>query len=920
MTCRSRIASIFLALLCSGSWGVVRPARTLAAPQPVAADDVAVRSLIRRLEGVFGGGGSAGYVELLSPTADRARAEEFMTLEYRRDATRVVIQERDRQHLNGTLPGKGYRLVVDAFIEHGWRGRISTWRLDIRKSDTDDWRIADQDRLSSVLNLYRLALDAHRQFEAHNLRIQAEDLDLTLVEGSVFKVEAGEALTGLILLGKGEMRFRPTPEAERGQVKIFAGSDTLETRFEAAYVQMGTYASHFDLSTLAPRAVDPRDLKRAEQVYREESGKSFTVDLADLSRDTWWLMPGADDFLAEVRTRSYDTLTYARSSSEAEDISLFDRRRRRNIAVYSSKDKLASHGGFYNEDDFSPYDVLDYEIDVTSVPDRQWIDGRTKMRIRVRTPGLGQLAMRLADSLVVRSVYSEQLGRLYHLRVNNQNLVLVSMPGVLARDTEISLTIAYSGRLEPQTDDREALALGQAPPPQREHPVSISTEAMFNQLEASYLYSNRSHWYPQSTVSDYATATIQVTVPDKFACVASGVVSSDSPKLVKFDEAPTSRRVYQFTAERPLRYFSFLVTRLTRADRWTVAFDENRVDPARAPRAFAGAAGYPKLDLSVDANPREVSAGRAIAERAVDIVRFYESIVGDSPYSSLTLALVEHATPGGHSPGHFAALYQPPPSSPVVWRNDPAYFSRYPEFFLAHEIAHQWWGQAVGWRNYHEQWISEGFAQYFAVMYAQHFRGQDVFESVMRQLRKSALDASGQGPVYLGYRIGHIRGNGQAFRAIVYNKGATVLHMLRRLLGDDAFYNGIRRFYVESRYRKVGSNDLRLALEAESGASLERFFDRWIYGATLPRLAFSSRVEPSGTGQDVVLRFEQAGDLFDVPVTVTLLYTDRAPVNVVVPVRDKVVEKRVHLAGPLRGIEVSKDDGTLAEVSKGPQS
>src|SRR4029077_15912759 len=103
----------------------------------------------------------------------------------------------------------------------------------------------------------------------------------------------------------------------------------------------------------------------------------------------------------------------------------------------------------------------------------------------------------------------------------------------------------------------------------------------------------------------------------------------------------------------------------------TVSFDENRTSPTHAPKAFTGAAGYPKLDLTVDANPREVSSGKSIAERAVDVVRFYESIIGDSPYSSLTLALVEHATPGGHSPGHFAALYQPPLSAPVVWRNDP---------------------------------------------------------------------------------------------------------------------------------------------------------------------------------------------------------------------------------------------------------
>jgi hypothetical protein len=914
---RAVLAATLAVVMCSSGRGVVGAGPALAAAlqaQP-GSDDARIRALLQRLEQVFARGGTPAYLDLLTAAADRERADEFMAIEFQPGASRVVVQERDRQHLSGTLPGVGYRLVVDAFIEHDWRGRISTWQIDIKKVDGDDWRIADEDRLSSVQNLYRLSLNQRKQFEAHNFKIAAEDFELTLVEGSVFTVDAGQAMTGLILLGKGEMRFHPTPGAEKGQLKIFAGAETLEARFDVAFVRMGD-GSHADLSALVPRGVDPRELKRAEQVFREESVKSYTVDLADLTRDNWWLLPGPDDFLAEVRTRNFDTLTYTRSASEAEDVSLFDRRRRRNIAVYSSKERLAARGPFYNEDDFAPYDVLDYDIEVTSLPERQWIDGRTRMKIKIRTPGVGQLAIRLADSLVVRSVFSDQLGRLFTMRVTNQNIILVSLPGVLARDTQLTLTISYSGRLEPQTEDREALALLQA----TQRDLGSPQEALFGRVEASYLYSNRSHWYPESTVSDYATATMQITVPAAFACVASGVLSSDSPKLVKAEEAPVSRKVYQFTAERPLRYFSFLVARLARADRWTVAFDENRAGSDRPAKTFAGTAGYAKLDLTVDANPRELSNGRSVAERAVDVVRFYESIIGDSPYSSLTLALVENTTPGGHSPGHFAALYQPPLTLPVLWRNDPAFFSKYPEFFLAHEIAHQWWGQAVGWRNYHEQWLSEGFAQYFAAMYAQHFRGQEVFESVMRQVRKSALDMSDQGPVYLGYRVGHIRNNGQAFRAIVYNKGAAVVHMLRRLIGDEPFYRGIRRFYAESRYRKVGSDDLRLAMEAESGAALGRFFDKWIYGATLPRLTFRFRVEPSASGQEVVLHFEQAGELFDVPVTVTLQYADRDPVNVVVPVREKIVEKRVPLTGTLRGVEISKDDGTLAEVSKAPQS
>jgi hypothetical protein len=320
---------------------------------------------------------------------------------------------------------------------------------------------------------------------------------------------------------------------------------------------------------------------------------------------------------------------------------------------------------------------------------------------------------------------------------------------------------------------------------------------------------------------------------------------------------------------------------------------------------------YDSLDLFVEANPRQLERGRDLADRVADVAQFYQSLVGDSPYQSFTLALVENALPGGHSPGYFAMLNQPLPNTPLRWTADPANFEGFPEFFLAHEVAHQWWGQAVGWQNYHEQWLSEGFSQYFAGLYAKHLRGDETFASMLRQWRKWSLDRSDQGPVYLGYRLGHIRNDSRTFRALVYNKGAAVLHMLRRLVGDEPFFRGLR-YYVESRFRKAGTEDLRLAMEAETGRSLERFFQRWIYSASLPRVTFSYRVE----GSEVVVHFEQSGDIFDLPVTVSLQYADRRVVDVFVPVTERLVEARFPLAGTLRSAEVSRDDGALVEVER----
>jgi hypothetical protein len=367
--------------------------------------------------------------------------------------------------------------------------------------------------------------------------------------------------------------------------------------------------------------------------------------------------------------------------------------------------------------------------------------------------------------------------------------------------------------------------------------------------------------------------------------------------------------VFQFEATRPVRYLAFLVSRFTRVDSSTVAFDDppagekGDVDPA-ATRSIAGGSGT-SLALTVQAQPRQVQRGRELAGRAAEIARFYRSIVGDAPYEGFTLAVVESALPGGHSPAYFAALHQPLPNVPLVWRTDPASFEGFPDFFLAHEIAHQWWGQSVAGRNYHEQWLSEGFAQYFAALYAERSRGPGVFGDMLRHMRKWSLDESDQGPVYLGYRLGHIRGDDRVFRAIVYNKGAAVLHMLRRLVGDEAFFAGLRLFYVGARFRKVGTEDLRVAMESASDRSLERFFERWIYGTSLPRLTFDYRLESTPGGREAVLRFEQAGDIFDLPVTAVFQYADRKPSIAGIP---------LPVEGALRGIEISHDDGTLVEI------
>jgi hypothetical protein len=870
-------------------------------------DDDPLRTLLGRLQKIVQEGNTASYLALLSESADRDRARDFGSLELQPGATRTVVQERDRSALAGTTKGEGYRLLVDVFSEFGSHARVSSWRLDVKRVMEPEggpvWAISDQERLTSVESLYRLTLDATQQFEARNLTIKAEDLELVLADGTVFLSGIEQGVTALVLLGHGTLLFHPTPASEKGQVKIFSGSETLKSGFDAAYVRVNPSDFNDLVAATKLRAVpiDPKQLRRAQDVFREESAKSFVIDLGDLSREAWWLLPAPGDFLTEVHTRHYDTLTYARSGTEAEDITLFDRKRHKNIALYASKEKLATRGRFYSEDDSVDYDVLDYDIEVAATPERQWLDGRARMRLRVRKAGLSAITLRLADSLVVQSVVSDEFGRLLGLRVKNQNALVVNLPATVTRGAELTLTIVYAGRLEPQAPDRETVGVEQGR-------GFVPDEGPLISAQPSYLYSNRSYWYPQAPVTDYATARIRISVPLGVDCVASGELLPGFPAVIPGANPTLTRKLYVFSVPQPVRYFAFLMSRFVRAETLTVAFPPTTQDHDEE---LAGNT-YHSLSISVEANPRQEKRGHDLAERAADIASFYQSVLGDCPYPTFTLALIEADLPGGHSPGYFAVLNQPLPMSQLTWRNDPAAFTNYPDFFIAHELAHQWWGQAVGWDNYHEQWLSEGFAQFFAALYAQHERGTETFAGMMRQLRRWSVDESDQGPIYLGYRLGHIRSEGRVFRAVVYNKGAAVLQMLRRLAGDEKFFRGLRHFYAASRFRKVGTEDFRAVMEQETGLPLERFFERWIYGSSLPRVKFGYRVE----GSEVILHVEQVGEVFDFPLTVSLQYADSKSVDVVVDINDRIVDSRVRLEGVLRSAEVGKDDGTLAEIVK----
>jgi hypothetical protein len=840
----------------------------VAAPQPDA-----VTALLARIEQA----GREADVETVLALGDAGvNLAEFAREVAQPSADRLVVQERDRM----AVEGERVRVLVEIFVEEDIEARLGSWSLDMIPGATplELPRIVAAVRLTSISGLYRLALDTTREFSVHDLRVRAPDLSIEMSSGAAFVADVGDGPTAVVLLGRGRMHFTPPDPAERTQVRIFSGRETLDAEFDAVFLRLrpSQFAELFPAGALRPRAVNPQNARRALAVFDENVSRTLQIDLSDLSPDRWSLIPRGRDIIAEIRTRRHGLLTYTRTFSEPEDVALFDRRRRRTISTYASARKLETRGRFYSEDDLLDYDVLHYDVDVAFTPDRSLVEGTSRLKLKILGRSVSTLTLRLADTLQVRGVSSPELGRLLHMRVVDQNVLIVNLPGTIVEGSEFWVAIAYAGRVRPQALDREVIALGQ----QEIRDTGIP-------MEQHYLYSHRSYWYPQGLASSYAPATVRIAVPAGLDVVATGRPTAPP-------ETDRGRRVFTFEAAEPVRYLACVISRFTELD----------------PRDVDMPGGEP-MTLLAHANPRQAGRGRAMMADAADMLAFYASLAGGAPYPSLTLAVAESDRPGGHSPPYFALVHQIMPTTDLVWRHDPVNFDGFPNYFLAHEVAHQWWGHAVGWKNYHEQWISEGFAQYFAALYAERQRGAGAFASVLRQMRQTAMAASDQGPVYLGYRLGHLRNDNGVFRALVYNKGAMVLHMLRRLVGDEAFFGGLRTFYAEWQFRKAGTDDFRQVMERASGRDLSRFFETWIYGASIPQVTFRSQVR-----NDLAeLRFETREPV-DAAIAVTILYASGRTEEVLVPLSGKVTLRTVAVAERVRSITANADHGALVQIGR----
>jgi hypothetical protein len=875
-------------------------------PSPALQADGIVR-LLASLETALQSGRSETLGALIAVSLPEEETQPLAAIFAGRPVSSVSIRERARRPVDD-----GFEVLTEVFISRGRRGRIATWQMGVRArgGDSSRFELTRLSELAAIGDLLRLELDASRQFALRDLVFEGPDFTLRMASGSAFVAESDNGVTAVVLRGAGTVHFAPPSEAEQGQVMQFVGKPTLTSDTDSVFIRLNPaeFARRISEQSLRPTPVRPQDLARAQELFAVQSTRTYNLDLRDLSRERWSLEPAYGSIVVEFRTRGRGWLTYARSPNDAEDISLFDRALRRNVSVYASAERLAQRGPADSDDDRAPYTAEHYALDVRFDPVRSWVAGRATVQLRTRQT-VSSLTLRLADNLTITSLRSPEFGHLLTLRIVGQNSFIINLPQGLPPGHVVLIEIEYSGRLDPQALNREAMSVEAQ---QAAQSLTSSTGITLTP-EPRFLYSSNLFWYPQSSGGDYATATMRVTVPSEYQLVGSG--SLVGSRLTSLPGTPGRgsvqyERTSEYRADRPVRYLSCVISRFASVGKVRAPVTAVAAALTEAPPTPGGGI-TPGVNIEVLATPRQTGSSRALPARVAAIVAFYARQLGEAPYPDFTLATLDDNLPGGHSPAYFAVLNQALPTTPFSWASDPVAFANYPGFFLAHEVAHQWWGQAVGWKNYHDQWLSEGLSQYFAWLYASSDRGPEAGRSLLKQMRESALTFAEGGPISLGYRLGHLQENPRIFRALVYNKATLVLQMLRRLMGDERFFRAMRRFYESSRFQKAGTSDFQQVFQADTPFPLQRFVDRWILGTRLPQLRVAARVDQ--TGRVAIVRIEQLGEVFDLPYDVTVVYVDGRSDVVTLTVGEAVSEHRLALSGPVRRIE-TKDDLLLGTI------
>ncbi|WP_305982723.1 M1 family metallopeptidase [Roseivirga thermotolerans] len=260
------------------------------------------------------------------------------------------------------------------------------------------------------------------------------------------------------------------------------------------------------------------------------------------------------------------------------------------------------------------------------------------------------------------------------------------------------------------------------------------------------------------------------------------------------------------------------------------------------------------IPISAWVYPQDREKGFHDYALALPITDWFINHVGPYPFSKL--ANVQSKT-------QFGGMEN---ASNIFYSENSVNGQRTSEGLIAHEIAHQWFGNSASEANWHHVWLSEGFATYFTNLYMEQKYGRDNFVQRVKEQRQQIIDYSKQSRVPVVNKA--IEDYMQLLNTNSYQKGGWVLHMLRKEVGDELFWQAIRTYYARYKLANAYTEDLRKVFEEVSGLDLAQFFKQWIMQAGQPKIE-ATWAYKNGKLEMQINQRQQEEFLFDLEVKIT---------------------------------------------------
>jgi hypothetical protein len=831
-----------------------------------------VEDLFQRLQTAFAARDTTAYLDAFDPALRAREAGQSATF---RDAWKMETVAFHLANRDANPEGEA-GLYFQALYENPFAVMLEIWHVGLRR-DGGRWIISAKELSGNITTLYKVKIPSGRAERAARVEIRHQDIVLTFQDAWVFYDNIPDMETALLVIGKGRIRFTPSDEGERHQLELRYKTKAVEDVLEYAFLRFSDafFRSNITIipadavvpgKSLAPasaggqgKSLAPADAggpaktqvpappgpsqamtNRAYSLFSKFYPLAFTIENS-LTRDRLSFIPQTDQVTFDFKGAAKGDMGYIFSPFSDEEVHFLTRNPDRLINLYSPETETA--GGLkkmfvsFGE----KYDVQRCDVELDFQPERFYLSARARIQVLAQVDAVDSLKFSFNAKLDILRIFDQDNRELFFTQDKGRNLLYIYMLKPIERRATATIEVLYRGSLEPMIQTADVL-------PSRQTTDSYSF--VLPRFE-TFLYSQGSAWYPAPPEDDYFQASLRFSVPPGYTCVANGVLTEqgvfDSRRVSGLDKV--GNLIFRFETKSPVKYLSVLFGKLDRLP-----------DPS----------GPTSVPLQVFASA-DIGASRLwIAEESRAILGRYESWFGAFPFEKLTVVQRLHPTAGGHSPASFVVLNEVPRSPDILpppVLGSPVDLSRYREYFLAHEMAHQWWGQAVAGERYRDQWLSEGLAQFAAVSYLRAKWGEAASAAIMKKFSQWTERKSRYGGITLGSRLSYL--DFEAYQAIVYDKTAIALSMLRDLLGEEVFFRGLKTFFETYKFKPARTPQFVKVMETVSGRGLKAFFDGWFESYALPDVRVTSSAQKGSDGYVLKIWVTQNRGVFVFPLWVT---------------------------------------------------